>query len=286
MRISNVKFTIFILLLCCAFFGTFTAKLAFAQSTKIGFVKDSIWYSKDPFFEGDKIKIYTLLWNPENQEFIGAVNFFDDTILLGKKDFKIAPTTAQIISIEWVVTAGSHKIFAKIDNPKLVTGKSTFEEVYVKIDETDKSSRTATREVSLPDLPSIKETLKESIGDGGYANTIKNFGENTLEKVPDFIAEPISRWLGGVDNFRANIAEVSKNQEEKVTEQIGMIKIAKMPSQEPTESKNTRILKPLKYLELFFLALFSMIFENKIFFYVVSILLILLILKYIWGRVF
>ena len=56
-----------------------------AQSSNTGFVPGNIWYSKDPFEEGDKVKIYTFIFNPDSRELSGTVIFFDKTVLLGKK---------------------------------------------------------------------------------------------------------------------------------------------------------------------------------------------------------
>ena len=62
----------------------------FAQSSNTGFVQANIWYSKDPFEEGDKVKIYTFIFNPDTRELSGTVIFFDNTVMLGKKDFIVS----------------------------------------------------------------------------------------------------------------------------------------------------------------------------------------------------
>src|SRR3989338_5661631 len=54
----------------------FGACRAYAQSSNAGFVPGNIWYSLDPFLEGDKIKIYTLIFNPDPRELSGTVIFF------------------------------------------------------------------------------------------------------------------------------------------------------------------------------------------------------------------
>jgi len=62
----------------------FGACRAYAQSSNAGFVPGNIWYSLDPFLEGDKIKIYTLIFNPDPRELSGTVVFFDNSVFLGK----------------------------------------------------------------------------------------------------------------------------------------------------------------------------------------------------------
>src|ERR1035437_2096929 len=79
-----------------------------AQTSNVGFIPANIWYSKDPFEEGDKIKIYTLVFNPDSRELSGTVLFFDDTVFLGKQDFVVPAKGVKTISIDWTVIAGDH----------------------------------------------------------------------------------------------------------------------------------------------------------------------------------
>ena len=106
-------------------FSLFPIQKIFAQNSNTGFVPGNIWYSKDPFEEGDKIKIYTFIFNPDARELSGTVIFFDKTVLLGKKDFIILSKSANDISIDWTVTAGDHTIFGKIENAKFLISKGS-----------------------------------------------------------------------------------------------------------------------------------------------------------------
>ena len=89
-------------------------------SLDAGFVNSNIWYSQDNFTEGDKIKIYTVIFNPDSRQFSGTVSFFDKTVLLGKKNFSISGNGVNNVSIDWTVIAGDHTIFAKIENSKFL----------------------------------------------------------------------------------------------------------------------------------------------------------------------
>ena len=108
MKTKNIVLTLILL------FYLFPIGKIFAQIPNVGFIPSNIWYSKDPFEEGDKIKIYTLLYNPDSRELSGNVIFFDNTTLLGQKSFKIASKAVKDLSIDWTVEAGNHTIFAKI----------------------------------------------------------------------------------------------------------------------------------------------------------------------------
>src|SRR5438552_250675 len=92
---------------------------ALAQSNA-GFIPSNIWYSKDPFEEGDKIKIYTLIFNPDSRQLSGTVSFFDQDNLLGKKTFTVTAKGVKDIAIDWMATVGSHKIYAKIESAQFL----------------------------------------------------------------------------------------------------------------------------------------------------------------------
>ncbi len=88
----------------------------FAQTAKrFGFIEGNIWYSKDPFFDGDKIRIYSGVVNSTGQDITGSVEFYDGTTLIGKVDFSaVGNGTLQQVWTDWTATKGTHKIAAKI----------------------------------------------------------------------------------------------------------------------------------------------------------------------------
>src|SRR3989344_6452613 len=102
-----------------------------AQSSDIGFVSENIWYSEDSFEEGDKIRIYTFIFNPDSRELSGTVLFFDKTVLLGKKDFAVPPKRALDVSIDWTVVAGDHTIFGKIEDAKFLVSTGNYEQASI-----------------------------------------------------------------------------------------------------------------------------------------------------------
>jgi len=141
---------------------------ALAQTTtNAGFVPGNIWYSKDPFEEGDKIKIYTLIFNPDTSKFSGTVDFFDNSTLLGSKDFTIAATSTKDISINWTVTAGDHQIFGQIENAKIVATNGTSQSVTLSDNETTKSSRTVSNKIIAQNIDAGINTV-----DGSFNATI------------------------------------------------------------------------------------------------------------------
>lgn len=70
------------------FFLTLLFPLAsFAQGgANVGLVK-GIWFSKDPFFAGETVRVYGAIQNNSGQDVIGNMVFYDGDEVLGEKEF-------------------------------------------------------------------------------------------------------------------------------------------------------------------------------------------------------
>lgn len=246
-----------------------------AQTTNAGFIPSNIWYSKDPFEEGDKIKIYTLIFNPDTRELSGTVNFYDKTTLLGKKTFTVASKAVKDISIDWTVDAGNHNIFAKIEGAKFLISAGKYENIVLTENQTEESSRTISKKI----VPKLPDTL-ENIATDGQISKVQNV---ILENTPDFIAKPIIGVVNSLEELRENAGTSSKNKKEEISNQIKALDNAEAPAD---PESNSKLQKPLKYIELFFLTIFSIVLNNKWVFYITLALVIFFLIRFIWHRIF
>ncbi|MFH1656493.1 MAG: hypothetical protein ABH956_01825 [Candidatus Nealsonbacteria bacterium] len=269
---KTLKKFLLIFLLALSFLPFYGAK---AESSNVGFIPANIWYSVDPFQEGDKIKIYTLVFNPEVKELSGNVIFFDEEVILGKKEFKIPAQSLKDLSVDWTVTAGKHKIFAKIENARFLISTNKYEDAYLKENETAKSIRTVS--VSIKPKTTEEENNKE---ENTEINSITTFIQ---EKTPDFISKPIMATTNALENFRENVDEKTIIKTEEIKQELDAIK--KLEIEEP-ESQTNKTQKPLKNLELFVLQLASFIFSSQYIFYTILFVLVFLVLRYIWLKIF
>ncbi len=96
---------------------------ALSQSTILknaGFVPGNIWFSKIPFFEGDKVRIYTVIFNGSENDLSGTVAFYDNDNLLGKNDFSLAGGgIIRDIWLDWTPSKSNHQISTRIINAKI-----------------------------------------------------------------------------------------------------------------------------------------------------------------------
>ncbi len=265
-----------------------------AQTSNAGFVSGNIWYSVDPFSEGDKVKIYTLIFNPDSRKLSGTVIFFDNNVFLGKKDFIAEGKGVKDVSIDWTATVGDHSIFGKIENAKFLISKEKYEDVYLTGNETSKSLRTVSKKI-IVETTNPKGTNKnaESLianAVNAGSESVKNIEKIIEEKTPDFIAKPAALTGSVIEGFRSNLGTASENKKESVQSEIKIMdsknqKNAKTLS-DPKNTGGNTLLKPFKYAELFFFGFLSFIFNNKIIFYGISAIIIFFVLRYIWRLVF
>ncbi len=249
-----------------------------AQSSSAGFIPGNIWYSKNEPEEGEKIKIYTVLFNPDEREFSGTVIFFDKNIFLGKKTFTVKAKTVKDVSIDWTATVGSHSIFAKIENAKFLISNNKYEEIYLSGNQTEESKFSVSKKIIQNE--NLINNLKENILNIGF-DSIENLENLVEEKTPDIITKPVIISTNILEKFRENIGSIVKNTKEETKQELEVLK-------NTTEKKeeDNKFLTPFKYVKFFFLSLISFIFNQKIIFYSLSLIIVFFFLRYIWRLVF
>src|SRR3989344_3108550 len=134
----------------------FLSQTGYAQTKilkNIGFIQDNIWYSKDPFFEDDKIRIYTTVFNGSQYDFKGTLEFWAGGKSIGKSSFSLISGAFQVLWADWVAEGGNKKIYANITEAKISLAGGTEETVVLE------NSKTGEIEVFV-DL----DTDKDGIG--------------------------------------------------------------------------------------------------------------------------
>jgi len=258
-----------IIFFLCLFLLFFPAGIIFAELSNIGFVPVNLWYSKSPLEEGDRVRIYTLIYNPDNRELSGTVAFFDETTLLGTKDFAIPALTAKDIWTNWTVSAGSHRIFAKIENAKFLLTSVKYEDVYLAENTTQES----------------KISISKKIDFGKSAEVVSSLQEVVAENTPPFITRAIDATVQALENTREKTGIFSEKQKEVAKNEIEAFEKEEAKKQN-TSPEDSKPLKPLKYLKFFFFAFLTFILNHKIVFYPILAIIVFLILRFLWRLIF
>jgi hypothetical protein len=80
-----------------------------------GFIPGSIWYSKDAFFAGEEVRIYSAVFNGSEETIRGTVVFYDNGERIEEAHFPLlAKGSTSVVSVLWMAKAGNHRISAKI----------------------------------------------------------------------------------------------------------------------------------------------------------------------------
>ncbi|MBI3634155.1 MAG: thrombospondin type 3 repeat-containing protein [Candidatus Yonathbacteria bacterium] len=133
------KFLLFLLLI--------TGNISFARAASepiknAGFIPANIWYSKDPFFAEEKIRIYTIIFNGSAYDLEGTVEFLDNGALVGKTPFSLAGGgRVRDVWIDWKAVSGKHIMTAQITHTTASLAGATKHAIVLDNTETGKSER-------------------------------------------------------------------------------------------------------------------------------------------------
>lgn len=85
-------------------------------SSKIGFVNNNIWTSRDSALAGEQIKIYTVIVNSDDNSVRGTIIFYDnDTSISDALAFYLpGGGSSKVIATPWTVTKGNHQFKAAL----------------------------------------------------------------------------------------------------------------------------------------------------------------------------
>jgi hypothetical protein len=236
-----------------------------------GFIPSNIWYSIDDIKEGDKVKIYTVIFNGDSRELSGNILFFDDTTLLCKKSFVVNPKSTKDISIDWVASAGRHNIFGKIEKAKFLISPGKYEEVTLAQNETEKSTKT------------VEKKISKNITGSESSLTIQNIQNEITSKTPEVVKDSVIGTTNVLDKMRVSISASTDSARQDVKKDLEKLQNNEKDTKAPKDTNY--FLKPLKYLELFLLTIASFIFGNKFTFYLLVLFIIFLIIRFIYRYI-
>ena len=135
MEIMQIRLAIFLFLLV-----PFVSHAALISNA--GFIPAPLWFSRDTFFAGETVRIYTVVYNGSDSDIRGTVEFLDGALVVGSDDFSLAKGgRSQDIWIDWKATEGDHRITARIVRARAAKAGGTEESIDL--------SQTATSEVRV-----------------------------------------------------------------------------------------------------------------------------------------
>lgn len=90
------------------------AQPVYAAQTGLGFVTSSgIWFSKTVFFEGETVRVMTVVVNNTYANLTGTLGFFDGESSIAEVSFSLGFEEARQISANWSPRVGQHTVTAR-----------------------------------------------------------------------------------------------------------------------------------------------------------------------------
>lgn len=164
---------------------------AFAIS---GIPKESVWISDKSPEEGNTVSLFTFVFNgQETNNLYGTMEWYDNDVLIGERDFTVLPLSGQVISIEWKVTEGNHEIKPIIVNTK--SGKEKDSAITVLIEDKEASP--------LMFFVANKIEEKETdLSEEKVFSDLDNLEKKIASSTPPVVAETVNNSIGFLEETR------------------------------------------------------------------------------------
>jgi len=294
-----------ILIIVLVLFFTFTAFVsASVDINNVGFVNSSLWFDREPFFSGEKVRMYTTIANSSSSDFEGVVEFYEGKTLLNKDSVKLERNgDFQVVWADWTPKEGNYEISVKISNVKLTAlgGESQSveydkEPVIVsrfidtdtdgdllgnKEDLDDDNDGIKDNEDENPLISDIKvndnletDSVRENINDKSTDLLLK-IGEIASSTTPK-IASAIEGAFSEIEEFRI---QQSDNVDKKIKQVKQKIAEDNVGSDEISIGEEKKKNDPFNQLQLLALTTAGYTLSHKIAFYIVGIFILYLIFK-------
>ncbi len=267
-----------------------SASVAFADDLSIknsGFVQASIWYSKDLFFAGETVRVYTIIFNGSAYGLTGNVEFLDNGAVIGKTNFSLSGNgRVQDVWVDWKTAPGAHTIIARLVNV-IADGPNGKQSVSLDNAETGKSERIVDVDPAIiaaqskAQVQKVTDVGNQALGKiDGVINTV-----NTSIPMP--IKESVSASANTLETFRKSMVHQLQIAKENKSKEIAAMKTTATGTSASKKSAgffdtvSGSAKKPFAYAVLVVLTLLQYFFQWQILFYGIILYAIYRLIK--WG---
>lgn len=287
----NLKLTPLLLVFYFAIFSVGLAEVKVIENS--GFVPGNLWFSKVPTAVGEKVQVYTLVWNGSTDDINGTVSFFDNDSVISKQNFVLAGDgSTKILSTVWTAGEGYHKVYAQITDsqggPRGSKAVSVSLQYSKTVEEERFVSAPVTPQATSSGVTGLVTNLASNIVDQkvGYAT---GYLETNLPKPVVGTAKAIANslesvrtvaqaWTGNeINKLKSGTATTSKDKEGKtVTDK----------ADEKTGDAGLGVEGPFRYAALALLSVGDFVFSSRWLFYGLGLVIVFLILRFIKRKFF
>ena len=174
-----------------------------APLSNAGFLQGGIWYSKDPFFAGETVRVYAAIFNSGQNDISGKVEFLDNQKSLGKSDFFVERGGKfSQVWIDWNVDKGRHSVEAIITKASLVGPGGVLTPVEIAQTKAQEDSRLVEEDTDKDQIGNATDTDDDNDGISDAEEIKKGTNPLSLDKpapAEEKLAE--SKKTGAEKNF-------------------------------------------------------------------------------------
>lgn len=285
--LTGMKYLFFIFLFVLS--GTNVVHAADVSIKNAGFAPAGVWYSKESFFAGETVRIYTVIFNGSTQSLSGEVEFMDGSVVLGKTSFAtLGSGKVRDVSIEWKATEGKHAISARIVNANLISASGQKTPITLENVETVKSEQVVELDPVAKAAQQKLQADRIATAGTGVVQKIEGGLQSVENSIPESVKSAAAAGTNLIEDLRSAGAEQFRVAKEEKGKQIDALNATSSAKSGKT-GKNAGVMatttsateKPLAYVMYAILALLQYFFAWKIVFYSVSFYVIYRLLK--WG---
>lgn len=274
--------------------------VSFAHASELpisnaGFVQSNIWYSKDPFYTGDKVRIYTVIFNGSAYDLTGAVEFLDNGTSLGKTNFSLSGSgRAQDLWVDWKASGGSHTITARLVNV-IADGPNGKQAVLLPNTETGRSERMIDVDPAVKEAQAKLEAQKVAEAGTQALGKVDSAMQTVKDVVPVPIKVGVSAGVNSIEKFRLSEGYQLRLAKEQKSKEIDAITARAKIANAPTGSakKETTVLdtvsnvaeKPFAYAMFAAVGALQFIFEWRVVFYGIILYVVYRVIKWIVAKI-
>lgn len=256
-----------------------------------GFITSGIWYSKESFYAGETVRVYTAIFNGSAYELSGSVELLDNDTLVGKTTFSLlASGQVHDVSIPWHATVGKHIMTARIADASISMRGGPKTAIALENAQAGKSDLTIEEDPAVIAARAEAMAAKSSAQNSSSPGIVAGAVQTVSSAIPVSVKESTNAGIGAIDNFRASLAVQLEAAKTNKGKDIDALNLPKAIAQNIEKAKqNPGIIntvssgaeKPLAYVVYGILAALQYFFEWRIIFYGVLLYALYRLIKWL-----
>lgn len=274
-----MKKTFFTIFLTAGMFFVATSVVA-----STGFVDSPIWFTPESPQDGTMVTIYAVFRNSEKNTITGSVLFYDNDLLLGKKQIAIEPNNVGLSNVTFKIGAGNHSFSAQMTSLTESNGSGGNVPISISTATTKLPDYFVSK--SIPNPFSAQASSGNSASEKLLLDQVDNLQKKVLDSVPSNVKESVATSTKSLDNWRESSAENFKENKESAQNKLNEIsKVNDANSKNGKVSPASKYVDtPLAYVKLWFFSLLSFVFGTPVMFYIIGLLLVFFVLRFVFYK--